>query len=203
MSDTKQREIPCWQCQSGVEAGTFFCKSCTTLQPPVQQNHFTLFGLEPAFTLDTKALEKTYIALQRTLHPDRFARKSDEEKRFATSHTLSLNEAYDILKNPLSRAEYLLSLQGIEVNKDTRTSVKASQDLLMESLEAREALAEAMTIEAFNLLKEQNQQHQKECVETLSKAFTDQRLDDASQAAIRLKYLVKLAEEIKAKKSNF
>ena len=70
--------------------------------------HFTLFQLEPAFDIDTAALEQTYRRLAARFHPDRHAAASAFEQKQAMMMASAVNEAYRILKNPIDRAAYLL-----------------------------------------------------------------------------------------------
>jgi molecular chaperone HscB len=108
--------------------------------PPFKLDPFIRFGITHQFDIDVSEVERHYVKLQQQLHPDRFAQASDQEKRFATAHTLEINEAYQQLISPLQRAQYLLQREGFDVGHDSRTAVKASKELLMESLEAREFL---------------------------------------------------------------
>lgn len=100
-------------------------------------NWFELFGIAPAFTIDPAALEKAYFTAQRQFHPDRMIGKSGEEKLAAMQRSADINRAYETLKSPLARAQYLLQLQSITVGTHTDT-VKPSHALLTEIMELRE-----------------------------------------------------------------
>jgi len=104
------------------------------------QNHFELFAMPVAFELDVSQLAQRYRDLQRLLHPDRYANASAQERRLAVQKTAQVNEAFQVLKAPLSRARYLLQLGGVEFDDEKETQ----QDpvFLMEQMELREALAE-------------------------------------------------------------
>ncbi len=99
--------------------------------------YFTLSSISPAFDLDLQALEAAYFTAQRQYHPDRFAGKPAAERQQAMQRSADINQAYETLKNPLKRAQYLLHLQGITVGTE-QDSVKPSQELLMETMEWRE-----------------------------------------------------------------
>lgn len=105
------------------------------------RNHFELLGLRPGFRVDADAVERAYRELQRSVHPDRFANASDGEKRLALQASARVNEAYRTLRDPLARAEYLLSLRGIETNDATDTRLPVA--FLTRQLERREAAEEA------------------------------------------------------------
>ena len=79
--------------------------------------------------------------MQRDIHPDRYASATEAERRLALQSSARVNEAYRALKDPVSRAQYLLSLQGIDALRETDTAV--SPDFLQAQLERRESIAEA------------------------------------------------------------
>jgi molecular chaperone HscB len=105
------------------------------------RNHFELFGLPARFAVDGAALEHAYREMQRSVHPDRYAAADDAQKRLALQASARANEAYRTLRDPVARAEYLLSLRGVDAagDSDTRLSVA----FLTRQLERREAAEEA------------------------------------------------------------
>jgi molecular chaperone HscB len=106
------------------------------------QSHFALFGLAPAFRLDTGVLEKAYREIQSRVHPDRFAHAGDAERRASLQWTTRVNEAYRVLKSPVQRAKHILELHGVDVAFETNTQMPA--DFLMRQLELREELEGAV-----------------------------------------------------------
>ena len=105
------------------------------------QDYFTLFGLPRRFRFDGDKLDAAFRALQRDIHPDRFASATEAARRLALQSSARVNEAYRALKDPVSRAQHLLSLQGIDALRETDTAV--SPDFLQQQLERRESIAEA------------------------------------------------------------
>jgi molecular chaperone HscB len=105
------------------------------------KNYFELFGLSPHFELDIAQLTSRYRELAREAHPDRFARGSDSERRLAVQMTTLLNEAFRVLKQPISRARYLLELQGATHGPDAVAAVDPA--FLLEQMTLRERLDEA------------------------------------------------------------
>src|SRR5947209_11218751 len=105
------------------------------------QNHFDLFGLQPAFAVDEERLEKAYREIQSQVHPDRFAHAGDAERRASLQWTTRVNEAFQILKNPVTRAKRLLELHGVDVAFETNTQMPT--EFLMQQLELREELDRA------------------------------------------------------------
>jgi molecular chaperone HscB len=105
-------------------------------------NQFELFGLQPAFALDTEALERAYREIQSQVHPDRFAHAGDAERRASLQWTTRVNEAYRVLKSPVQRASHLLSLHGVDVAFETNTAMPSQ--FLMQQMELRETLEDAV-----------------------------------------------------------
>jgi molecular chaperone HscB len=105
------------------------------------QSFFQLFDLPESFDLDLEVLADRYRDLQRVVHPDRYANASDQERRLAVQAASHINDAFQVLREPLSRARYLLSLHGMPV--DSGSGGTSDPMFLMEQMELREALAEA------------------------------------------------------------
>ncbi len=106
------------------------------------QNHFQLFNLPQRFALDAAALDAAYHEVQNQTHPDRFAHASGAEKRVAMQWATRANEAYQTLKNPLSRAAYLCELNGVDLQTESNTAMPGA--FLMQQMEWREALDDAV-----------------------------------------------------------
>ncbi|MDZ4262005.1 MAG: Fe-S protein assembly co-chaperone HscB, partial [Pseudomonadota bacterium] len=104
------------------------------------QNYFELFGLPVSYDLDDNALTERYRDLQKVFHPDHFASASDQERRLSLQQAAQINSAYDTLRDPLARARYLLTLQGLEYNDESSTI--RDMEFLEEQMELRERLAD-------------------------------------------------------------
>jgi len=105
-----------------------------------EQNYFELFGQSVGFDIDLANITETYRDLQRSVHPDRFANATDRERRISMQKASLINEAFRTLKDPLQRARYMLTLQGIDTNDETNTIMDGA--FLMQQMELREALAD-------------------------------------------------------------
>jgi molecular chaperone HscB len=105
------------------------------------QNHFELFGLPARFDVDSAALDAAYRDVQGRVHPDRFVNATDAEKRVAMQWATRANEAYQTLKNPQKRAQYLCELNGVDLQTESNTAMPMA--FLMQQMEWREALGEA------------------------------------------------------------
>ncbi len=104
-------------------------------------NHFELFGLDVGFEVDEALLSQRYRELQRAIHPDRYANAPDRERRLAVQRAAEINDAYQILRDPLKRARYLLELKGVRWENERSTTTDPT--FLMEQMELRESLQEA------------------------------------------------------------
>jgi molecular chaperone HscB len=102
------------------------------------QDYFALFGLPPRYRFDPAALDAAYHALQREVHPDRYATAGETERRMALQSSARVNAAYRALKDPVARAQYLLSLRGIDALAETDTALPL--EFLQRELERREAM---------------------------------------------------------------
>jgi hypothetical protein len=67
---------------------------------------------EPTFDIDPASLERRYKLLQWTLHPDKSVTRTPEERDFSAAHAAQINQAYGVLRRPLSRANYLVGFWG-------------------------------------------------------------------------------------------
>ncbi|WP_417789798.1 Fe-S protein assembly co-chaperone HscB [Terasakiella pusilla] len=191
---------PCWSCKGPVAEADLFCETCHAVQPPGHIDHFARFGLHNSYDVDVDGLERKYFELQRHLHPDRFAKKTPKEKSLSQQQAVTLNEAFEALKDPLLRADYLLKVLGADgISHDHTVNDPA---LLMEAMETREALMEAESVEVVNDLTMKARRDVRDCVKQIAKAFADQNLEAARKLALRLKYLTKLLEETRQHKAR-
>ena len=90
-------------------------------------DYFEIFSLPPKLHIDVAALEKRFYGLSRRLHPDRFASRPLEEQDAALGESSRLNDAYRTLKEPIARTEYLLELQGVELEEQSRAATDAAR----------------------------------------------------------------------------
>jgi molecular chaperone HscB len=92
-----------------------------------KSNYFVFFDLLPKLRIDTVSLEKHFYALSRRLHPDRFAAKPAAEQEAALAESSVLNDAYRTLKDPILRTQYLLTLEGIELEEQSKAATDAAR----------------------------------------------------------------------------
>ena len=109
------------------------------VESPSSSNYFELLGLPARFDLDPSLIERAFFDRSKELHPDRFASAPAAERVAALSRSRALNDAYQTLKKPVGRAQYLLERAGVTIGDNERLDPAQ----IMEVLEAREELAEA------------------------------------------------------------
>jgi molecular chaperone HscB len=97
------------------------------VQPPVPVNYFTFFGFPRKLNLDPAELEKEFYALSRRLHPDLFAQANAEERAWSLEQSSMLNDAYRTLKDPIKRTEYLLRLEGVELEEQSKQATEKAR----------------------------------------------------------------------------
>lgn len=201
MNDASQQtsQVPlkaCWSCKGPLPAGDLFCATCDAVQPPAAVDHFVRLGVDSTFDVDVPALDHLYFDLQRQLHPDRFATKAPKEKALSQQQATALNDAYETLKDPLKRADYLVHLRGVDVLPEGCNLVR-DQSILMEAMEMRERLAMADSMEELNAIQRETKVEIDDVLSALSLAFQGGDIQGACQLTTRLKYLDKMMGEVR------
>jgi molecular chaperone HscB len=103
-------------------------------------DYYELLGVPRGLNLSLEDLQKRYYDLSRQLHPDRFMRKPEAERQRALDMSSALNDAYRTLKDPIKRAQYLLTLEGFDIGEQRSKDVPP--ELLEEVFELNMALEE-------------------------------------------------------------
>ena len=188
--------VPCWSCKGPVQGCALFCDVCGAVQAPGANDHFSRLGLPVDYDVPADQLDHQYFGLQRRMHPDRFAARSPKEKALSQAQATALNDAYETLRDPVKRAVYLLDHLG-------HAEAKADPSLLMEQMELREALAEAHDLPGVTALLAQADALVGQCRQELAVAFDRDDFAAAARVVVRLKFLTKLAEDAKIRKSRF
>jgi molecular chaperone HscB len=113
----------------------------TTFDLNFAADHFTLFGLPRAQSLDLESLENSFRAVQAQVHPDKHANAAAADRRLAMQWATRVNEAFQTLKSPGKRARYLLGLLGHDPQIESNTAMPT--EFLISQMEMREAVMEA------------------------------------------------------------
>lgn len=166
-------------------------------------NYFSMLGVPRQFRLDESALTSAYRELQRSVHPDRFAGKSDRERRLAVQKSSQINEAYETLRSVTRRAAYLLSLAGHHV--DTRNTTFRDPEFLMQQMQLREELSDLhnaadpeAALDTFYTDVDRAMDEQKAAFE----AGLDSDVERAKEAYAKLQFLEKLRTEAEQKEGE-
>ena len=162
------------------------------------QNHFELFNLPKQFAVDAAALDSAYRDVQSRVHPDKFVNATDAEKRVAMQWATRANEAYQTLKNPQKRAQYLCELNGVDLQTESNTAMPMA--FLMQQMEWREELGDARAAKDSDALESLDDQLRKARKQQL--AQIEQQIDAgdfhaAAQGVRALMFLEKFGEEVR------
>src|SRR5499425_1349619 len=116
--------------------------------PTATQDYFAVFELPRKLNIDTAVLEKSFYARSRKLHPDLFARASKEEQEWSQEQSSLLNDAYRTLKDPIRRTEYLLKLEGVELEEQSKA---ATEQARATGAQKKQVVPPALLEEVFEL----------------------------------------------------
>ncbi|MEI8632391.1 co-chaperone HscB [Vibrio sp. PP-XX7] len=161
-------------------------------------NYFELFGLPTQFELDGSLLSSQFRELQKRFHPDNFASSSERDRLMSVQKASEINDAYQTLKNDISRAEYLLALHGIEIRGEQQTM--QDPEFLMEQMMLREELEEIeshlhVQDALFDFETKVSNMYQQQLA-NIKQAFARSVWEDASVIVRKLKFIAKLKYEI-------
>jgi molecular chaperone HscB len=115
----------CWSC--GTMRAEHFCTACGKVQPPLPVDYFTFFALPRKLELDVPSLEKEFYVLSRKLHPDVYSGADPREQEWSLEQSSQLNDAYRTLKDPIKRTQYLLRLEGVELEEQSKTATEQAR----------------------------------------------------------------------------
>jgi molecular chaperone HscB len=165
--------------------------------PARADDPFALLGLLPAYDVDLAALERAFFERSKALHPDRVAGAPAAERVAALSRSRALNDAYQLIRKPVSRAEYLLARAGVTIGDNERLEPA----FLMEILELREELAEARVAghrERVADLERAMKARRTEALDALPGLFAAGDLQAIKHRLIALRYIHRYLEECNA-----
>ncbi|ROS05175.1 co-chaperone protein HscB [Sinobacterium caligoides] len=164
----------------------------------LEKSFFELFDFDAEYAVDYVELDRRYRLLQQEFHPDRFAAEGDREQRVALQMSAFINEAYDTLKSPLKRAQYLLKLAGKDASGENTTNHDG--EFLMQQIMLREQLeevSEAPDAEvAIEELRESVEQNYEQMIEGFSTAYSKGDYTRATLLVARMQFLFKLLIEV-------
>lgn len=115
----------CWSC--GAMGAEHFCSACGKVQPAVPVDYFTFFALARKLNVDVPGLEREFYQLSRKLHPDLYSGADAREQEWSLEQSSQLNDAYRTLKDPIKRTEYLLRLEGVELEEQSKAATEKAR----------------------------------------------------------------------------
>ena len=152
------KHTSCQSCGDSLKS-PLFCFSCNSLQNISDDvNHFEVMGFPHCFEIDTGELESLYQRLTLEMHPDFFGSAPEEQKKLSEKYSVMLNAAYSTLREPASRATYLLSL--FARGKNLKTD-KLPEGFLQEMFFFQETLDEILESDDQSALLKMNEDLQK------------------------------------------
>ena len=158
-------------------------------------NDFQLFGLPETQAQSRPDIDARWKALQAEVHPDRFAAEGAAAQRVAMQWAMRVNEAYQRLRDPLSRAGYLCELRGAPVQAENNTQMPAA--FLMQQMQWREALEDADSLAEVEVLAEEVGAQRQARLTRLGELLDVQAaLAPAAQEVRALMFIDRLLEEI-------
>lgn len=158
---------------------------------------FALLGLAPSYDVDLAALERAFFERSKALHPDRAAGSTAGERIAALTRSRALNDAYQLIKKPVPRAEYLLARAGVSIGDNERLD----PTFLMEILELREELAAARVAgdtELVGRLAQAMRDRRAEAIGALSALFARSEFAAIKERLVLLRYIDRYLEECDA-----
>jgi len=115
----------CWSC--GEMRAEHFCSACGKVQPPVPVDYFTFFNFPRKLNVDVSVLEREFYDLSRKLHPDLYAQSDKREQEWSLEQSSLLNDAYRTLKDHILRTQYLLRLEGVELEEQSKAATEKAR----------------------------------------------------------------------------
>lgn len=190
--------VICWSCHSQTAPTSFFCDACHIVQPVAGLSPFKIMDIKVNFIIDPKILESQYFERQKLLHPDRFATKTSKEKMYASQQAMAVNDAYNLLKSPLDRADYLcVSLGGKSYKDETRKNI--NPEILMASMMMREALGQAKNEDVLDDMLKKNKEKQDQIIDNIAKLYMKKNIAELENEILSLQYEKRFMQEIKEK----
>lgn len=168
---------------------------------PAHLNAFALFGIEPSFSVNLNTLESAYIALSAKWHPDQNPRASSREKLERTLKTAEINDAYDVLKDPLRRGYHLLSILAPDLNADREKTIR-DPELLVEAMDDQEALDEMTTAAEVAAFIKHASGKANATLDKIQSAFDQQDFESAMRLLYRYRYYDKVQQDALVKQAK-
>ena len=159
------------------------------------QNFFDTFNLPVLFNIDIDMLNHQYRTLQKTIHPDRFVNATDVEKKQSLQKSTQINDAYQVLKDPIKRASHIISLHQV-LKENT-----LPPDFLMQQMEWEEEFETINDLEQVQLFSDKIDGEKKMLMDLLAMDLDEKKdWESATNIIGKLKFITNLFLRIQQKK---
>jgi len=188
----------CWSCFQDCQS-VIQCPLCRAIQPLQEIDIFSYLGLPVDFDVSESVLEEKFLKVQALVHPDRYGSASSLEQHHAHEHSAFANTAYQTLKDPIARAKCLLAFHAIPCDAE------ASQRLLMQAMEYREALERDLSLEDLQKMIEKMKKEVGAVLDVIKMKFMRHHFQEVPEHLNEMKYLSKAiseAEQLMEKKRS-
>ena len=132
--------IACWSCKTErpLHQHPVLCPSCGKVQRiPPGASPYAILGIESErFGISFDEVETKWLKRSRRCHPDRYAMKDAQERRYAVEQMAATNEAFKIVGEVIARGAYFLTTRGLPAD------AMPDEEFLMEMMEALEVVEE-------------------------------------------------------------
>ena len=166
--------------------------------PIFKQNYFEIFSVPISTAPDLNQLKEKNHELQQQVHPDRFANSDDAEKREAMQITSLVNEAYNTLKVPVTRLQYMLTLKGVDMNGETDTSMDGM--FLMQQMELREEIADIRSqsdpLDALDTMSRDLKTQAENLLLNFAEFYEQDELEKSREVVRKLQFINKAQKEV-------
>ena len=159
------------------------------------QNFFDTFNLPVLFNIDIDMLNHQYRTLQKTIHPDRFVNATDAEKKQSLQKSTQINDAYQVLKDPIKRASHIISLHQV-LKENT-----LPPDFQMQQMEWEEEFETINDLEQIQLFSDKIDGEKKMLIDLLAMDLDEKKdWESATNIIGKLKFITNLFLRIQQKK---
>ncbi|MBL7003064.1 MAG: Fe-S protein assembly co-chaperone HscB [Gammaproteobacteria bacterium] len=160
-------------------------------------NYFELFDLPISFEVDLNALHDAQLKLLSELHPDRFVNSSDQEKRLSVQKSAMVNEAFETLKEPVKRADYLLLLAGLDKDDSQTTN---DSTFLIEQIEYREAMSgckiDAAPLDCIDCVGQRIKSRANDFSNEFKQQYQQENYENAQESARKMMFVTKILAQL-------
>jgi len=133
----------CRTCGAGAPVDEHFCPNCSRILALGRHgDYFSFLGLPRKLTISAPELERRFRELSRKFHPDYYYNASPSERLASLERSSYLNDAYRTLRNPVSRVEHLLAIEGLPSSTSNQGTTQVPPALLEEVFALNEELDE-------------------------------------------------------------